>query len=96
MSDKAEVFKAACRVHQLMGRNLDRDREAVGEGFAIDTPIVHQCHLDFVEHDGDAAAVEVFGQVPDGEPNAGGFHGVYSVCSPSLKALSVMRFRSSA
>lgn len=79
-----------------MGRNLYRDGEAVRESFAVNAAIVHQCHIDLFKHDGDVAAVEVFGQVPNVEPNAGGFYGGHSACSPSLKALSVMRFRSSA
>ena len=74
MSDQAEVFQAACRIHQLMGRNLDRDGEAVGKGLGVNAAIIHQSHLDFIEHDGDAATVKLLGQVPNGEANAGGFH----------------------
>ena len=55
-----------------MGRNLDRDREAVREGSAVNAAIIHQCYLDLFKDDGDAAAIKVLGQVPDGEPNAGG------------------------
>jgi hypothetical protein len=61
-----------------MRRHFNLDGEAVSKSLGVNAAIGHQGHLDFVEHDGDATAVKVLGQVPNGEANAGGFHGEFS------------------
>ena len=57
-----------------MGRDLNRDGEAVGKCSAVNAPIVHQRSVDFVKNEADAAAIKLLWQVSDGEPNAGGIH----------------------
>ena len=76
--DQAEVFQAAGGVHQLVGRNLDRDGEAVREGSAVNAPIVHQGHFDLFKDDVNAATIKLLGQVSDRKANAGRFHGDFS------------------
>ena len=63
-----------------MGRDLNRDGEAVGKCSAVNAPIVHQRSVDFVKNEADAAAIKLLWQVSDGEPNVGGIHEDFSEC----------------
>ena len=72
-SDQVEVFQAGCRIDQLIGWHLDGNRHAVGIGADINAAVVHQSAFDFVEDCGDAASVEMIGQLTDGNPDGAGF-----------------------